>query len=198
MLEQLDIIFTVLIALDRITRSMGVLILNYNGHLPAKRFSILEENKLLWQALLWIYLILLFVFVVVKFDGSVDHFFNRIDSYQLRWEEYGIRNVNLIPFHTIMSQLRWIGTISLVNLAANLTALAPFGFLLPLACEETRGLGRIFLLSLALTLGIEVFQLVTFLGSFDVDDILLNLIGALAGYGALEMVFPRKQRIGST
>ncbi len=36
--------------------------------------------------------------------------------------------------------------------------------------------------SLGLSLGVEVFQLLTRVGSFDVDDLLLNTIGGILGY----------------
>lgn len=36
--------------------------------------------------------------------------------------------------------------------------------------------------SFGLSLGVEVFQLLTRVGSFDVDDLLLNTIGGILGY----------------
>ena len=38
------------------------------------------------------------------------------------------------------------------------------------------------LLSFAFVLGIEIFQLVSGFGAFDVDDIILNCLGAVMGY----------------
>lgn len=154
--------------------------------------SSLQNQKHLWRILFWLYLFLLFVLVVIKFNGSFLTLLARVQLYRSQWTEYGIRAVNLVPLRTITSQLRWAGMISTVNLAANLLAFLPFGFLLPLAYSKTTGLWKTLVLSLGLILGIELFQLVTFLGSFDVDDILLNMVGALVGYGVFRLLFQKK------
>lgn len=35
---------------------------------------------------------------------------------------------------------------------------------------------------------IEIFQYMTRLGSFDIDDIILNMVGVLSGYGTFGLV----------
>lgn len=35
---------------------------------------------------------------------------------------------------------------------------------------------------------IEIFQYMTRLGSFDIDDIILNMVGVLSGYGTVGLV----------
>lgn len=61
----------------------------------------------------------------------------------------------------------------------NVLMLVPFGFLAPLLWERLRGL-RALPPGLALILAIELLQPLTG-RSFDVDDILLNFLGVLAG-----------------
>jgi len=39
---------------------------------------------------------------------------------------------------------------------------------------------------------IEVIQLVTRRGSFDIDDIVLNMLGALIGFGIWKTIFVQK------
>lgn len=67
----------------------------------------------------------------------------------------------------------------------NLAAFIPFGVLIPLNLGDQRGN---FLKSLAIFLVsitvLETAQLVTRLGSFDVEDIVVNTLGFLIGYGA--------------
>lgn len=154
--------------------------------------SSLQRQKRLWKTLFWAYLVLLFLFVVIKFDGSFSALLMQAQFRRSQWIEYGFRSVNLVPLRTISSQLRWAGRIAIINLAANLIAFMPFGFLLPLSYPRTAGFWSVLALSLALTLGIETFQLVTFTGSFDVDDILLNVIGSLLGYGVFRLLFQKK------
>ncbi len=67
------------------------------------------------------------------------------------------------------------------NLLGNILIFVPYGFFVSMA-GRTRGLFRTFFLSMFLSLGVETVQLVTRVGSFDVDDILLNTIGGILGY----------------
>ena len=70
----------------------------------------------------------------------------------------------------------------LANVVGNFVVFMPFGFLLPILSKHKFNFILITLLSFELSLGIEVVQLFTRLGSFDVDDLLLNTLGGSAGY----------------
>ena len=67
------------------------------------------------------------------------------------------------------------------NLFGNVIIFMPFGFFMPMA-SKYRSLFSTVFYSFGLSLCVEMFQLVTKVGSFDVDDLLLNTIGGLAGY----------------
>lgn len=67
------------------------------------------------------------------------------------------------------------------NLLGNILIFVPYGFFVAMA-SRYRGFWKTFFLSFALCFGVEVFQLVTRVGSFDVDDILLNTLGGVIGY----------------
>lgn len=67
------------------------------------------------------------------------------------------------------------------NLFGNVIIFMPFGFFMPMALKY-RSLSSTLFWSFGLSLCVETFQLVTKVGSFDVDDLLLNTIGGLAGY----------------
>ena len=67
------------------------------------------------------------------------------------------------------------------NLFGNVIIFMPFGFFMPMA-SKYRSLFSTVFYSFGLSLCVETFQLVTKVGSFDVDDLLLNTIGGLAGY----------------
>ena len=81
---------------------------------------------------------------------------------------------NLLPFG---------GWLVLLNLAGNIFAFVPFGALLPVLPRRKVGFWKTVLLSLDLSLCIEVSQLILRAGSCDVDDIILNTLGGCAGYG---------------
>ena len=93
--------------------------------------------------------------------------------------------VNLEPLRTIKNYLiaYGYGNISLrlvlLNLLGNLAAFAPMGVFLPALFRWQRS---IFFFTATLTLGVtavEVAQVYTGAGSCDVDDLILNLAGAL-------------------
>lgn len=67
------------------------------------------------------------------------------------------------------------------NLFGNILIFMPFGFFISMASRSSSSFMALFN-SLGLSLCVEVLQLVTRVGSFDVDDILLNTIGGVLGY----------------
>ncbi len=131
--------------------------------------------KILW----WVYIALLFVFVVVKFKGSFYELSNRINSYSMQ----GSINYNFIPFRNISTQFKYITQWwALKNLLGNIIPFIPFGLLLPITYKKFSSMISVFVIGLASILVIESFQFFTKLGSFDVDDIILNMIGIVCGY----------------
>ena len=87
-----------------------------------------------------------------------------------------------------------IGTLFfLINLVGNVVVFMPFGFLVPVMYREQRkdvvyrghyfrSMLFVLLLGFLFSLVIEFIQLVTKVGCFDVDDLLLNTSGVLLGY----------------
>ena len=67
------------------------------------------------------------------------------------------------------------------NLFGNILIFVPFGFFIAMA-SSSRSFFKALFNSLGLSLCVEILQLVTRVGSFDVDDILLNTIGGMLGY----------------
>lgn len=68
-----------------------------------------------------------------------------------------------------------------MNLAGNVLVFVPFGFFMSLA-RENPNFFAVTGFSLSFSFLVEVFQFFTRVGSFDVDDLLLNTIGGLLGY----------------
>ena len=131
--------------------------------------------KILW----WVYIALLFVFVVVKFKGSFYELSDRVNTYSMQ----GSINYNLIPFRSMSAQIERITQWwALKNLLGNIIPFIPFGFLLPVTYKKFSSAISVFVIGLASILVIESFQFFTKLGSFDVDDIILNMIGIVCGY----------------
>lgn len=94
---------------------------------------------------------------------------------------------NLVPFKEITrfaTHFSQLGIkIVLINIAGNVLAFMPLGFLLPLIADKKLRLWAVTLISFGLSLGIELTQLITRVGSCDVDDLILNTLGGMIGYG---------------
>lgn len=92
---------------------------------------------------------------------------------------------NLVLFKEInrfwqyRQQLGWYAVFT--NLFGNVIIFLPFGFFLPMASKYRSFFAAVFY-SFALSFCVETFQLLARVGSFDVDDLLLNTLGGALGY----------------
>lgn len=93
---------------------------------------------------------------------------------------------NLEPFREIRRFITYremLGTKALLlNLVGNVVGFMPFGFFLPIVSRRGKKWMNTLLLSFGFSLCIELTQLVTKVGSFDVDDLMLNTLGGILGY----------------
>ena len=69
-----------------------------------------------------------------------------------------------------------------INVVGNIVVFIPVGMFLPALFKRCKNVILTMLVSLELSLFAEVVQLATRVGSFDVDDLLLNTLGGLCGY----------------
>jgi len=72
---------------------------------------------------------------------------------------------------------------ALFNLVGNVVLFIPLGIFIPVVFPKTDTFCRTMLWAAAVMLCVEIVQLVSLLGSLDVDDLILNLVGAAIGYG---------------
>lgn len=99
-------------------------------------------------------------------------------------------HVNLYPLRTIRLYLRLLRSsrphlvrIALVNLLGNVVLFLPLGFLTPMLFPGLRRWHRMLLTAAGIIIAVELLQMVLLVGTCDVDDLLLNLLGTAAGYG---------------
>ena len=107
-----------------------------------------------------------------------------VDSWtrEVIWE--GMASANFEPFRTIKMYIRYWGRglNSFENLVGNVAAFIPLGYLLPRIRPVFRNVVVCMSCVLLIVTGIELFQLLSAFGAFDVDDFILNCAGALLGY----------------
>ena len=96
---------------------------------------------------------------------------------------------NLIPFKTITAYIKVLINhrmnfdIIVMNLLGNLLLFLPMGVFLPLIFKEKFNKFWKYLVFIIITvIFVEVLQFITFLGSLDIDDFILNVIGAIIGF----------------
>lgn len=108
-----------------------------------------------------------------------------------RKETYDDYRYNIEPFKEIKrfwnSALDKNYTLFIVNIIGNMLLFIPFGYLFTVVMEDRRvrpGMSFVdtFLAALLTILLVETCQLITKVGVFDIDDIILNTIGAVVGY----------------
>lgn len=81
----------------------------------------------------------------------------------------------------------------LVNFIGNIALFIPWGMLLPICFKKLRSFKNFAALTLAVLVFVEAIQIFSRLGSFDVEDILLNLTGACIGFACSKLLLKIKK-----
>lgn len=111
------------------------------------------------------------------------------------WQQIGT-HMSLVPFHTIGQYLMVLirnpnpyeEFDAFVNLVSNVALFVPLGFLLPCLWKKLETFRRFLLYIAALILAIELIQLFTLRGICDIDDFILNVLGACIGFAVLRVI----------
>ncbi|MDR1438478.1 MAG: VanZ family protein [Clostridiales bacterium] len=107
------------------------------------------------------------------------------DSTPAAIEGYLSWRVNLTPLKTIKHYMRSSGYSGFVNNVGNVLAFMPFGFFMGYFSRGRAPALFCVALSALASLFFESLQLFLLVGSFDVDDIILNTLGGAVGYAGL-------------
>lgn len=145
--------------------------------------------NIIWNISFIFYLLALvmLLFVGVMFVGARGHVWT-----DLSLIEYLRRSSNFVPFKTISIYIKAMFngslniSIPIKNLLGNLIMFLPMGIYLPYYIKKINKVGRFTFSMIILLFVIEVTQLVTRRGSFDIDDFILNIVGAWIGFIILE------------
>ena len=165
------------------------LFLYFGGFLLSKYKNNNKPMKI--NLLIFFILYLLLLLTLTLFDSNWGrngvNLFNTSD-----YKQYFESTVNLVPFKTIKGYLRVFDSMYstsniLFNLLGNLVAFAPLAFFLPLLFKKQNNFKYFTLTTTFIILSIEFIQLITSSGRFDIDDLILNLSGALILYGIIKI-----------
>lgn len=108
----------------------------------------------------------------------------------MAYEDQLRQNINLTPFLTIGNYWKVIYHRTndaammhcVINLGGNVLLFIPIGVFLPRLYPKLRNYFRFLCACLGGMFLVEVLQLFTLLGSFDVDDLILNILGMTVGF----------------
>ena len=106
---------------------------------------------------------------------------------------------NLTPFCEIRRFWEYrekLGVWSVINLLGNVFVFVPFGFFKPMASKKRSFIGTVFD-GAFLSFVVEVFQLLSKVGRFDVDDLILNTSGVILGYLIFVVSNATRRRYGT-
>ena len=135
-------------------------------------------------------------------------FRNRTGTDGLPYWEQVKNNYNLIPWFTVKNYWdvltrpehyteKWGAAtyyfqaqVAVVNVLGNIAMFVPFGAFLPAMWGKLRKFYKSVFAGFLSILFVEICQLLTLRGRCDVDDVLLNMIGIVAGYGIWKIFHP--------
>ena len=138
-------------------------------------------------AIFIIYLLFLIKIVLFKYTGLVD-VAKGIATRNLN----GFRSINLIPLTSIIEFAKIIlegnFTRGFNNIIGNIFVFAPLGYFLPLLFNKCKRINTLILVGFIISFLFESCQYLLYLGSADIDDIILNLIGTVIGFAFYQII----------
>ena len=168
--------------IDRIILLFLLALFCYLGSILLSKF--LKNNKPMKIYLYGIFIIYIITLIqLTLFDSDYGRSGLNIFDWSKENLEVYLENNNLIPFKTISLYISRQDRVAIINLLGNLVAFAPMGLFLPLLFKKQTKLQNFILTNIAIILAIESLQFLSLSGHFDIDDLILNLLGALIIYG---------------
>lgn len=138
--------------------------------------------KKIWRTIFWIYVLMVINFIVIKFDGNINNTINTIKHNAWRRAQ-GDTFLNLVPSRTFELYFRDLSyDIGLINIMGNIVPFIPLGFLIPMVFPLYRKVLKAMFICLLIILGIESIQYFTYLGIFDIDDVIVNMVSCFIGF----------------
>lgn len=154
-----------------------------------------KREKWVWRVCLILYSGIMLWLLFFRFRSGV---WEDSSNY---WEHVRTQ-YNLVPFRMIRGYWKvltnpdnydgWAITYpiwsTVRNFGGNIGMLIPLGFLLAVNFPKLRSLGKILLSVTLIIVTVELTQLFTLAGHCDIDDLILNLLGAAIGFGLFSLV----------
>ena len=141
-----------------------------------------ERKSILFKrTIFFIYLLIVIKLIIFKYP------YEQLKAIADSWEKgvilEGLDTANFTLFKTIRMYIKYSYKLNSFDiLIGNIVVFVPYGFLFPYVLKKGSNFFVMLLNAFLFVAGIEIFQLFSAFGAFDVDDILLNCVGAVIGY----------------
>ena len=142
-----------------------------------------QTNQTIYKIALMVYCIAILIFTLFRRPY--------LPKSPILYFDYIERNIQIVPFLTIIEMIQLIldttasagaRLLAVINISGNLALFVPCGILFPRVFSAMNQFS-VFIRRIAFgIIGIELLQLFLTIGSFDIDDILLNTFGAILGF----------------
>ena len=105
--------------------------------------------------------------------------FGRVGNEEYRYNLIFLQEIGRF-YHLGVNTGNW--ELFILNVFGNIVVFIPIGLFLPKLIKRCKNMLLTTLLTFEISLCVELVQLITKVGSFDVDDLFLNTLGGLCGY----------------
>ena len=161
--------------------------------IAVRAFFAVRQKQISWKRELQLLLVYICVIVVVRFTffpfSKVD---GKIQPLIFDVAQVFPPRINLVPLVYLLNYE--IFREMLINVIGNTTMFIPLGIVWPSVFKRLNTHGKVLASGVATSLLIEILQLPFFDRVSDIDDLILNTVGFLAGYGLYLLVKAVKRR----
>ena len=99
-----------------------------------------------------------------------------------------VEGVSFIPFTSYIEAWEKSSLIAWRNILINIVLFVPFGFLIPLTFKKINSLLQTSIFTVIFSFCIELLQVLSNRGIFEIDDVINNLVGSVVGYTILKLI----------
>ena len=158
--------------------------------------SLMPERKLV-HLVGWLFFgaysfLLIWQLIIFRYIENMNAWYSSNSYFRIPAEAQGFFSVevwklnsNIIPFLTTYNYITgneiYNLDIILRNTIGNVLIFVPIGFFLIMLVRRLNTIGKVAMVGFTITLVIEISQFFLQVGQFDIDDILLNTLGAILG-----------------
>ncbi len=139
--------------------------------------------------------------LLILMYGAIIIYFTLLADGMGRIEGYSEYRYNVTPFNEIRRFIIYRHGLSLraviINLIGNIFVFSPMGFLIPIWSARKNRWYHAIIYTFTFSFCIEIIQLFTKVGVFDVDDLIMNTLGGYLGwlmYFIIKIIFRRNGR----